>query len=76
MLPDSRRSQEPGGRDFRQFCRAQSQARIQQPFYRRRGTINSVALALYALGFALVYGICRLPNFAHGALYVLSGFIA
>jgi branched-chain amino acid transport system permease protein len=40
------------------------------------GTVNSVALALYALGFALVYGISRLPNFAHGALYVLSGFIA
>jgi branched-chain amino acid transport system permease protein len=40
------------------------------------GTINSVALALYALGFALVYGTSRLPNFAHGALYVLSGFIA
>ncbi len=40
------------------------------------GTINSAALALYALGFALVYGVCRLPNFAHGALYVLSGFIA
>ena len=39
------------------------------------GTINSAVLALYALGFALVYGICRLPNFAHGALYVLSGFI-
>ena len=39
------------------------------------GTINSVALALYALGFALVYGISRLPNFAHGALYILSGFI-
>jgi branched-chain amino acid transport system permease protein len=39
------------------------------------GTINSVSLALYALGFALVYGISRLPNFAHGALYVLSGFI-
>ncbi len=39
------------------------------------GTINSVALALYALGFAMVYGISRLPNFAHGALYVLSGFI-
>ena len=39
------------------------------------GTINSVALALYALGLALVYGISRLPNFAHGALYVLSGFI-
>ena len=40
------------------------------------GIINSVSLALYALGFALVYGISRLPNFAHGALYVLSGFIA
>ena len=40
------------------------------------GTINSVALALYALGFALVYGVSRLPNFAHGALYVLAGFIA
>jgi branched-chain amino acid transport system permease protein len=39
------------------------------------GTINSVALALFALGFALVYGVSRLPNFAHGALYVLGGFI-
>ncbi len=39
------------------------------------GTINSVSLALYALGFALVYGTSRLPNFAHGALYVLAGFI-
>ncbi len=39
------------------------------------GTINSVQLALYALGFAMVYGVSRLPNFAHGALFVLSGFI-
>jgi len=39
------------------------------------GTINSITLALYALGFAMVYGVSRLPNFAHGALYVLSGFI-
>jgi branched-chain amino acid transport system permease protein len=39
------------------------------------GIINSVALALMALGFALVYGISRVPNFAHGALYVVSGFI-
>ncbi|MCG2739004.1 MAG: branched-chain amino acid ABC transporter permease, partial [Syntrophaceae bacterium] len=23
----------------------------------------------------MVYGVSRLPNFAHGALYVLSGFI-
>ena len=39
------------------------------------GTINSVALALTAMGFALVYGISRLPNFAHGALYIVCGFI-
>ena len=39
------------------------------------GTINSVSLALFAIGFAMVYGVSRLPNFAHGALYVLSGFI-
>ena len=39
------------------------------------GTVNSVALALYALGFAMVYGVSRLPNFAHGSLYVLSGFV-
>ena len=34
-----------------------------------------MALALMALGFALVYGISRVPNFAHGALYVISGFV-
>ena len=28
-----------------------------------------------ALGFALVYGISRVPNFAHGAIYVVAGFI-
>ena len=40
------------------------------------GIINSVSLALMALGFTLVYGVSRLPNFAHGALYVLTGYIA
>ena len=39
------------------------------------GIINSIALTLIALGFALVYGISRVANFAHGALYVVSGFI-
>jgi branched-chain amino acid transport system permease protein len=39
------------------------------------GTINSIALSLMALGFALVYGISRIPNFAHGALYVVTGFV-
>lgn len=39
------------------------------------GTINSVSLALMGLGFAMVYGICRVPNFAHGALYIICGFV-
>jgi len=40
------------------------------------GTINSAILAVMALGFALVYGVSRLPNFAHGALYILTGYTA
>lgn len=40
------------------------------------GLINSVTLALTALGFSLTYGISRVANFAHGALYVLAGFSA
>lgn len=40
------------------------------------GIINSVILALYAVGFSLTYGISGLANFAHGALYILSGFTA
>jgi branched-chain amino acid transport system permease protein len=38
------------------------------------GLVNSVILALMACGFALVYGVSRLANFAHGALYILVGF--
>lgn len=40
------------------------------------GLINSVTLALTAAGFSLTYGISRVANFAHGALYVLAGFAA
>ena len=39
------------------------------------GTVNSIIFALVAVGFTLVYGVSRLPNFAHGALYVLVGFL-
>lgn len=39
------------------------------------GIINSVVLSLMSLGFALVYSISRLPNFAHGALYITAGYI-
>lgn len=39
------------------------------------GTVNSLIFLLTAVGFTLVYGVSRLPNFAHGALYVLTGFM-
>jgi branched-chain amino acid transport system permease protein len=39
------------------------------------GVINSIVLALLSLGFALVYSISRLPNFAHGALYITAGYL-
>ncbi len=38
------------------------------------GIINSITLSLLSLGFTLVYSISRVPNFAHGALYVMSGY--
>ena len=40
------------------------------------GIVNSVKFALIAVGFTLVYGVSRLPNFAHGALYILMGYIS
>jgi branched-chain amino acid transport system permease protein len=39
------------------------------------GIINSVILSLLSLGFTLVYSIARVPNFAHGALYITSGYL-
>lgn len=39
------------------------------------GLVNSFIYVLMAAGFTLVYGVSRLPNFAHGALYVLTGFL-
>ena len=38
------------------------------------GLINSIILALMALGFSLTFGISGVSNFAYGALYVLAGF--
>ncbi len=38
------------------------------------GFINSVMLALIALGFGLTFGISGVSNFAYGAFYVLSGY--
>ncbi|XJZ28878.1 branched-chain amino acid ABC transporter permease [Bacillota bacterium Lsc_1132] len=37
-------------------------------------TIGSV-YSLVALGLTLVYGILHIPNFAHGALYMMGGYV-
>ncbi|MCM3477446.1 branched-chain amino acid ABC transporter permease [Caldibacillus thermoamylovorans] len=37
-------------------------------------TIGSI-YSLVALGLTLVYGILHIPNFAHGALYMMGGYI-
>lgn len=39
------------------------------------GIVNSVSLILMSIGFALVYGVSRVPNFAHGALFILAGYM-
>jgi branched-chain amino acid transport system permease protein len=42
-------------------------------------TINGVALgsvyALVALGLTLVYGVLHIPNFSHGALYMVGAYV-
>ena len=40
------------------------------------GLINSLVLALMAIGFALAYSVSRVPNFAHGALYILTAYLS
>ncbi|MEM2498189.1 MAG: branched-chain amino acid ABC transporter permease [Candidatus Nezhaarchaeales archaeon] len=40
------------------------------------GLINGLILALITAGFTLCYSVSRLPNFAHGALYILAGLVA
>ena len=39
------------------------------------GLVNSVILALTALGFSLTFGISGVANFAYGGFYLLSGFL-
>jgi branched-chain amino acid transport system permease protein len=39
------------------------------------GLARSLTLALIAVGFSFAYGVSRLPNFAHGAFYILAGFV-
>ncbi len=39
------------------------------------GLINGSTLLLMSIGFALAYRVSRVPNFAHGSLYVLAGYV-
>ncbi len=39
------------------------------------GLVNSVTLALIAMGFSLTFGICGVANFAYGSFYILSGYL-
>lgn len=39
------------------------------------GFINSVILALVALGFSLTFSISGVSNFAYGALFILAGYL-
>ena len=39
------------------------------------GFINSLILALMALGFSITFGISGVANFAHGAFYILGGIL-
>ncbi|GAB6154856.1 branched-chain amino acid ABC transporter permease [Desulfosporosinus burensis] len=40
------------------------------------GLVNSAILMLSAIGFSLTFGLSGVANFAHGAMYLTSGFTA
>jgi branched-chain amino acid transport system permease protein len=39
------------------------------------GAVSSATIALIAVGFSLTFGFTGVANFAHGALYLLSGYV-
>ena len=39
------------------------------------GLVNSVIMALIAIGFSLTFGISGVANFAYGGFYLLSGYL-
>src|SRR5258708_40045666 len=40
------------------------------------GLVNGSFYALLSLGLAVIFGMMRIVNFAHGAFYMLGAFIA
>ena len=39
------------------------------------GLVQAAILLLVALGFSVTFGLSGIPNFAHGGVYILSGFV-
>ncbi|UCH04603.1 MAG: hypothetical protein JSW05_00125, partial [Candidatus Thorarchaeota archaeon] len=39
------------------------------------GTVQGALLALFALGFSLVYGVGGVLNLSHGAFYVIAAYV-
>lgn len=39
------------------------------------GLVNSAVLSLTAMGFSLTFGLSGVANFAHGGIYLMSGYI-
>ena len=39
------------------------------------GTLNGAYLSLIALGYSLVYGVGHIMNLAHGAYFMLTGYL-
>ena len=40
------------------------------------GLVNGGFYALLALGLSIIFGMLRIVNFAHGAMYMLGAFVA
>jgi len=40
------------------------------------GLVQAAVLLLVALGFSVTFGLSGIPNFAHGGVYILSGFVS
>ena len=40
------------------------------------GLINGSFYALLSLGLAVIFGMLKIVNFAHGALYMMGAFVA
>ena len=40
------------------------------------GLVNGSFYALLSLGLAIIFGMMRIVNFAHGAFYMLGAFVA